>query len=118
MSISLSWAPIDGALLTVGSRQSAINTLWRGIPEADRTPARRRLVIAVVDHIREHYERTGQLSPGADQPSREWTQGVGGVQCDTCERTTICQEFGVGQEEDGSTEWLCRPCYLGEEVPS
>lgn len=43
----------------------------------------------------------------------EWADGVGGVQCSECERTTICKEFGVGQEDDGDSEWLCRPCYLG-----
>lgn len=59
----ISWSAVDGALMTSGSRRSAINTLWRGVPEADRTPARRRLVIALVDHVREHYERTGELSP-------------------------------------------------------
>lgn len=63
MGVSLHWAPIDGALTIVGSRQSAINTAWRGVPEADRTPVRRRLIIALVDHIREHHERTGQLAP-------------------------------------------------------
>lgn len=63
MAVSLHWAPIDGALLTVGSRQSAINMVWRWVPEAERTPVRRKFVIALVDHIREHHERTGQLSP-------------------------------------------------------
>lgn len=60
----VSWSSFDGALMTACSRRTAIDTMWRGVPEADRTPARRRLVIALVDHVREHYERTGQLAPG------------------------------------------------------
>ena len=59
----LSWSPIDGALIVTGSRRTAIDTLWRQVPEADRTPARRRLVIALVDHIREFHSLTGRLAP-------------------------------------------------------
>lgn len=62
----LSWSPVDGALMTAGSRRSAIETMWRGVPEADRTPVRRRLVIALVDHVREHHERTGHLAPSPE----------------------------------------------------
>lgn len=59
----LSWSPLDGALVVTGSRRGAVDTLWRQVPEADRTPVRRKLVIALVDHIREHHERTGDLAP-------------------------------------------------------
>jgi hypothetical protein len=59
----LSWSPIEGALMVTGSRRSAIDTAWRQVPEADRTPTRRRLVIALVDHVREHHARTGRLAP-------------------------------------------------------
>lgn len=59
----LSWAPIDGALFTVGSRQSAINLAWRQVPPDERTPTRRKLIIALVDHVREYHERTGKLAP-------------------------------------------------------
>ncbi len=59
----LSWSPIDGALVVSGSRRGAIDTMWRQVPDADRTPARRRLVIALVDHVREYHERTGRLAP-------------------------------------------------------
>jgi hypothetical protein len=61
--VILSWSPIDGALMVAGSRRGAIQTAWRQVPESDRTPVRRRLVIALVDHVREHHERTGQLAP-------------------------------------------------------
>jgi hypothetical protein len=61
----LSWSPIDGALMVSGSRRTAIDTAWRQVPEADRTPARRRLVIALVDHVREYHQRTGRLAPEA-----------------------------------------------------
>jgi hypothetical protein len=61
--VILSWSPIDGALMVAGSRRTAIDTAWRQVPEPDRTPARRRLVIALVDHVREFHERTGQLAP-------------------------------------------------------
>ncbi len=64
--MNLSWSPIEGALMVVGSRRSAIDTAWRQVPEDDRTQARRRLVIALVDHVREHHERTGQVAPRAD----------------------------------------------------
>jgi hypothetical protein len=59
----LSWSPLDGALMVTGSRRTAIDTAWRQVPEADRTPTRRRLVIALVDHVREHHARTGQFAP-------------------------------------------------------
>lgn len=59
----LSWSPLDGALMTSGSRATAIDTAWRQVPEIDQTPVRRRLVIALVDHVREHYELIGRLSP-------------------------------------------------------
>jgi hypothetical protein len=39
----LSWSPIDGALMVAGSRRTAIDTAWRQVPEADRTPTRRKL---------------------------------------------------------------------------
>jgi hypothetical protein len=61
----LSWSPVDGALMVSGSRRTAIDTMWRQVPEADRTPARRRLVIALVDHVREYHQRTGRLAPEA-----------------------------------------------------
>lgn len=61
--VMLSWSPIDGALAVSGSRRSAIDTMWRAVPEPDRTPTRRRLVIALVDHVREYHERTGRLAP-------------------------------------------------------
>ena len=59
----LSWSPIDGALMVSGSRRAAVDTAWRQVPEVERTPVRRRLVIALVDHVREHHEKTGQLAP-------------------------------------------------------
>ncbi len=59
----LSWAPIDGALMVSGSRAAAIDTAWLQVPAADRTPARRRLVIALVDWVREYHEQTGRLAP-------------------------------------------------------
>lgn len=63
--MKLSWTPVDGALFVSGSRRSAIDMAWRLVPADERTPVRRRLVIAIVDHIREHHERTGELAPGA-----------------------------------------------------
>ena len=62
----LSWSPIEGAFAVAGSRSSAIDTFWRMVHEDDRTPVRRKLVIALVDHIRENHERTGQLAPAPD----------------------------------------------------
>ncbi len=62
----LSWSPIQGAMIVSGSRRTAIDTAWRQVPEDDRTPARRRLVIALVDHVREYHSRTGQLAPSAE----------------------------------------------------
>lgn len=59
----LSWSPMEGLLAVTGSRATSIDTLWRMVPEPERTPARRRLVIALVDHSREHHERTGDLAP-------------------------------------------------------
>ncbi len=63
----LSWSPIQGALMVSGSRRTAIDTAWRQVPEDDRTPARRRLVIALVDHVREYHARTGHLAPSAER---------------------------------------------------
>ena len=62
----LSWSPVEGALIVTGSRTSAIDTLWRLVPEAERTPVRRKFVIAVTDHVRDYHERTGRLAPEAD----------------------------------------------------
>lgn len=59
----LSWSPIEGVATVSGSRRTAIETMWRRVPEPDRTPARRRLVIALVDHVREYHERTGRFAP-------------------------------------------------------
>lgn len=59
----LSWSPFDGALMVTGSRATAIDTAWRQVPDADRTPVRRKLVIALVDYVREYHARTGQLAP-------------------------------------------------------
>jgi hypothetical protein len=64
--VILSWSPFYGALVVSGSRRTAIDTLWRIVPAADRTPARRRLTIALVDHIREYHQRTGRLAPEPD----------------------------------------------------
>lgn len=63
--MTLSWNPLTAALVVVGSRRGAIETLWRQVPEEERTPVRRRLVIALVDHVREYHERTGRLAPEA-----------------------------------------------------
>jgi hypothetical protein len=46
----------------------------------------------------------------------EWDSGVGGAQCDDCGRTTIVKAFGVGMEEFGDCEYLCRPCYVGDPL--
>lgn len=59
----LNWSPIEGAFATSGSRATSIDTFWRMVPENERTSTRRKLVIALVDHIREHYELTGHLAP-------------------------------------------------------
>lgn len=59
----LSWSPIEGAMLTSGSRATAIDAAWRMVPEGERTPIRRKFVIALVDHVREHRELTGLLAP-------------------------------------------------------
>lgn len=42
-----------------------------------------------------------------EQPAagQVWPSGVGGVQCATCYRTTVCREI------DG--DWTCRPCWEG-----
>jgi hypothetical protein len=61
--VILTWSPIDGALMVTGSRRTAIDTAWKQVPEADRTPTRRKLVIALVDHVREYHQCTGQLAP-------------------------------------------------------
>lgn len=61
----LTWSPVEGAFATSGSRATSIDTLWRLVPETERTPARRKLVIALVDHIREYQALTGKVSPGA-----------------------------------------------------
>lgn len=57
------WSAIDEALIVVGSRNSAVNTMWRMIPEQERTPARRKLTIALVDWMREHVELHGPTRP-------------------------------------------------------
>ena len=62
----LSWSPIEGAFCITGSRAGAIDSLWRMTPEAERTPVRRKLVIALVDHVREYNARTGLLAPEPD----------------------------------------------------
>jgi hypothetical protein len=67
--VILSWSPIDGALMITGSRRTAIETAWKQVPQADRTPTRRRLVIALVDHVREHHQRTGQFAPNPEAQS-------------------------------------------------
>jgi hypothetical protein len=72
--VSLSWSAFYGALVVFGSRRTAIYTLWRLVPEAERKPARRRLVIALVDHIREYHERTGRLAPEPDAERDEATR--------------------------------------------
>lgn len=65
----ISWSPADGAFAVSGSRASSIDTFWRMVPAAERTPARRKLVIAIVDHIREYHARTGDLAPPPDDAS-------------------------------------------------
>lgn len=65
----LSWSPVEGALIVSGSRRTSIDTFWRMVPEPDRTPARRRLVIALVDHVRDYHARTGQLAPEPESTS-------------------------------------------------
>ena len=62
----LSWSPIEGAFAVTGSKSTAVDTLWRLVPESERTPARRRLVLALVGHIREYHDRTGRLCPDPD----------------------------------------------------
>lgn len=57
--MKLSWSPLDAALISAGSRTSAINNLWRMVPTDQRTPARRRLTIALVDVIREDVDQHG-----------------------------------------------------------
>lgn len=59
----LSWSQIEGAFAVSGSRTGAIDTFWKLTPEAERTAARRRFVIALVNHIREYHETTGHLAP-------------------------------------------------------
>lgn len=61
--MNLSWSAVDEALLGTGSRQSSINTLWRMVPEEERTPARRKLTIALVDLLREHVAAHGMQKP-------------------------------------------------------
>jgi hypothetical protein len=72
--VILSWSPLDGLLVISGSTRVAIDTLWRMVPEAARTAARRRLVIALVDHIREYHQRTGRLAPEPDAERDEATR--------------------------------------------
>jgi hypothetical protein len=67
--VILSWSPLDGALMITGSRRTAIDTAWKQVPEVDRTPVRRKLVIALVDHVREYHERTGQFAPSPQEQS-------------------------------------------------
>lgn len=62
----LAWSPIEGAFLVANSRRSAIAHAWSQVPEGERTPVRRRLTIALVDHVREFNAETGQLAPGDD----------------------------------------------------
>lgn len=47
----------------------------------------------------------------SDEPA-EWPSGVGGVQCEDCERSTICRRVGVA-DGCGCEGWLCRPCAEG-----
>jgi len=65
----LSWSPLMGAMVVAGSRQSSINMCWRMVPEEERTPVRRKLIIAFVDHVREHHALTGHLAPPAEASS-------------------------------------------------
>lgn len=62
----LLWNAIDEALLTTGTRSRCINTAWRMVPEAERTPARRKLTIAMVDYLREHVATHGMQQPTLD----------------------------------------------------
>lgn len=61
--MKLEWSPIEGALLVTGSRAVAVDTAWKLVPAADRTPARRKLCIAIVDHVREYHAITGKCAP-------------------------------------------------------
>jgi hypothetical protein len=61
--MNLHWSMLDEAILTCSSRNSAIRTLWRMVPEDERTPTRRKFTIAVVDMIREHVELHGPQKP-------------------------------------------------------
>ena len=65
--MTLNWSPVLAALIVSGSRRGAIDTMWRMVPADERTPVRRRLVIALVDHVREHHERTGLLTPAPEE---------------------------------------------------
>lgn len=62
--MKVTWTPIEGAFAVSGSRASGIDTLWRFVPDEERTPARRKLIIALVDHIREYHAKTGDVAPG------------------------------------------------------
>jgi hypothetical protein len=44
----------------------------------------------------------------------EWDFGVGGAQCDECERITICHIYGGDWDDELLV--LCRPCWLGVPV--
>lgn len=68
--MNLNWSAVEGALIVAGSRAGAIDTVWKLTPEPDRTPVRRKFVIALVDHVREFHAQTGKLAPEApkEQP--------------------------------------------------
>lgn len=64
--MKLTWSAVDEALLSAGSRSSAISTMWCMVPEDQRTPARRKLTIAMVDFLREHVAQHGIQRPTLD----------------------------------------------------
>jgi hypothetical protein len=70
-AVNISWSPLEGAFATSVSRATCIDTFWRMVPVEERTPARRKLIIALVDHIREYRETTGKLSPNSDPAEAE-----------------------------------------------
>jgi hypothetical protein len=62
------------------------------------------------------------VEPEKDEKRADaWTSGVGGAQCDRCGDTTIVQSFGdfaAADPLDEAVEWVCLPCYRGDEDDS
>lgn len=56
--------------------------------------------------------RSGPQGPTVGPPGIAWPSGVGGVQCDGCDRVTIVRGFDRDYMDEPQS-WLCRPCAFG-----